>query len=242
MSGSFEDGIGLTYQPIVSLIPERPTVLALHPRCSGRLAGESIPAIHGRELIETLLQKAAEERAEAALYLEVSADDLVRKDIEALFDSSRAAQKTRKRLIVEIGAGCSVSKEALADMLDELRWAGIRVSVATECSNASYRLLLETHPDYLRISDYVVRDCARDVNRQAVLEAITHLAWKLGSAVIADGVTSREDLGTLKSLGVDYAEGGHLCAPLPFNEAIRWAEDVHAESTEERPARAKEVP
>jgi EAL domain-containing protein (putative c-di-GMP-specific phosphodiesterase class I) len=196
--------------------------------------------MRGRDWLETILLKASRQRLDAALYVEMSADDLVKNGPEMLFDSACAPKTARERLIIEIGARGGVPDDELADALDELRWAGVRVSMATECSDASYQLLLETHPDYLRISDYVVRDCATDVNRQAVLEAIAHLSWKLGSAVIADGVKSKEDLGTLKTLGIDYAEGGHLCAPMPFDEAVRWAENVDAKKTEGRQERSEE--
>jgi sensor c-di-GMP phosphodiesterase-like protein len=243
VNGAFQGeraGSELAYQPIVSLIPERPPVLALHSRSGQRYAGwrpgGANPAIRVREWLDTIMSKAA------ALYIEMPAKDLVKEGLEMFFGPAGAPKTHRERLIVEIDSAGAFPDQGLAGALDELRRAGIRISVATECSDASYQLLLETHPDYLRISDYVVRDCAKDTNRQAVLEAISHLSWKMGSSVIADGVRSKEDLVTLKSLGIDYAEGGHLCAPLPFDEAIRWTEDVYTRSTGKRRERSGEGP
>jgi EAL domain-containing protein (putative c-di-GMP-specific phosphodiesterase class I) len=211
------------FQPILSLMPRRSSVLALHPRSreDQESRTKSIP-----NWLPAALERATKEQMRTAFYIEADAETLLSGGIERLLDVSRTFAPTKKQLIVEIGGRGRGSIAALSDVLDELRWVGIHVAVTAEFSDASFRLLLSTHPDYLRISDYIVRDCSSDFHRQGVIEAAVHMAWRFGAAVIADGVTSALDLKTLQTLGVDYAEGGLLCKPLPFDDAIHWTERV----------------
>jgi EAL domain-containing protein (putative c-di-GMP-specific phosphodiesterase class I) len=51
------------------------------------------------------------------------------------------------------------------------------------------------------------------------VQAIVGLARNLGVKVVAEGVETREQLETLRTLGCDFAQGFLFSEPIPHDEA-----------------------
>ena len=105
--------------------------------------------------------------------------------------------------------GCGES--GLPDAVDALRSIGVGIAVAGIGAGAcGFPLLLATRPDYLWIDPCLVRGCHADFYRQAVLEALAHLARKFGARIVAAGVEDAADLDGLSVVGIHLAQGNVL--------------------------------
>lgn len=105
--------------------------------------------------------------------------------------------------------------------IDELRAFGMRIAVDdVGAGQSNYNMILDCHPDALKIDAYVVRGCHADQNRVAVLESITTLAHKFGSQIIAEGIEEPADLEMLLGLGIDLIQGYMLARPMSLDSLI----------------------
>ena len=98
--------------------------------------------------------------------------------------------------------------ETFLHTLDTLRDAGVRIAVDDLGVGASnYQMIVDCHPDYLKIDRHVVLGCSGDRWRHAVLESIATLSRACGATPIAEGVETIEDIDTLLGLGIDTVQG-----------------------------------
>lgn len=81
-------------------------------------------------------------------------------------------------------------------------------------SNFSHALNLPI--DYIKIDASIISNIDRDKNSQIMVETIVDLAQKMNIETIAEFVSSQEIFETVKSLGVDYAQGFHVGKPEPI--------------------------
>ncbi len=72
-------------------------------------------------------------------------------------------------------------------------------------------ILLE--PDYLKISQHYITGISKDPARLRSLNRFLKVAESLGTAVIAVGIESQEDMNVLKSMGVKFGQGFHWGKP-----------------------------
>ncbi len=70
--------------------------------------------------------------------------------------------------------------------------------------------------DYLKIDGSFIRDMLDDPMDMALVESINQIGHVMGTKTIAEFVDSREKLMTLKTFGLDYAQGFYLHKPAPF--------------------------
>ena len=60
-----------------------------------------------------------------------------------------------------------------------------------------------------------------DPARRALASALIKFAGETGSKIIAEGVETASELKTLKTLGVEMAQGYFLARPMPLDNAVR---------------------
>ncbi len=105
---------------------------------------------------------------------------------------------------------------ALEEELAALRARGARV--ALDDAGAGYaglQQIIRIAPDVLKLDRALVHGAHADPSRQALLEALIGFASSTGAAICAEGVEDLEDLRTLVSLDVTYAQGYGLARPGP---------------------------
>jgi EAL domain-containing protein (putative c-di-GMP-specific phosphodiesterase class I) len=56
----------------------------------------------------------------------------------------------------------------------------------------------------------------------AIVGTTIELAHQLGLDVVAEGIENESALATLQSLGCEYAQGFHICRPMPAGEFVPW--------------------
>lgn len=111
-------------------------------------------------------------------------------------------------------------------VLSELSAMGI--SLALDDFGIGYSSLgyLQQFPlNCLKIDRSFVSGLPGNERSEAITRAVVALGKALHMSVVAEGVENRAQLGVLKSLGCDEAQGYLLGRPLPYDELLKWLAD-----------------
>jgi EAL domain-containing protein (putative c-di-GMP-specific phosphodiesterase class I)/DNA-binding response OmpR family regulator len=80
---------------------------------------------------------------------------------------------------------------------------------------ASFRHILELHPDFVKLDIGLVHEIDRDEVRQALVAGIVYFAERTGCRLVAEGVETTGERAILQRLGVQYGQGYLLSRPAP---------------------------
>jgi EAL domain-containing protein (putative c-di-GMP-specific phosphodiesterase class I) len=130
-----------------------------------------------------------------------------------------------QRLIIEITETAAIVNldraRALAETLQRL---GCLLALDDFGAGfASFTYLKHLRFDVLKIDGEYVRGLRDNPTDRLVVAAVVAIARGLGTPSLAEFVTDSDTLDAVRALGVDYAQGFHLGAPLPIDEALRLA-------------------
>jgi EAL domain-containing protein (putative c-di-GMP-specific phosphodiesterase class I) len=240
-----DGGISVLFQPIYALNGGAASVFALEALARGPKGSNAETANvlfeyvrrKGKEAdvdracVAAILAAAASiklpgrpQSAEPAISINVHAATLEQDDafVGFLLDRCEAHGIAVSRLILEI-----VEQQQYWDdvrffgAMDTLRAAGIRIALDDiGLGYSNYRTLIEVRPDFYKIDRYFVTGSKEKDNARAAIESIVLLASRLGGRVIAEGIESRDDLETVRDLGIDLVQGFHLAVPQPASALI----------------------
>ncbi|MCU0270715.1 MAG: EAL domain-containing protein [Acidimicrobiales bacterium] len=105
---------------------------------------------------------------------------------------------------------------ASAEALDRLKVLGVRIAIDDFGTGYSSFAYLRRFPvDVLKIDRSFVQDLVNGPAERAIVEAVVTLGHTLGLEVVAEGVETAAQLGMLRELGCDLAQGFHLSEVLP---------------------------
>jgi diguanylate cyclase (GGDEF)-like protein/PAS domain S-box-containing protein len=105
-------------------------------------------------------------------------------------------------------------------VLDQLKAMTIRLQIDDFGTGYSSLSRLQRLPfNYLKIDRSFVRDLAKGSSSQDIVRAIMQLAHSLKLKVVAEGVETKEQLGTLRELGCDYIQGFLISKPVDVEAA-----------------------
>ncbi len=115
------------------------------------------------------------------------------------------------------------SLEATIDMLERLRALGVRLVVDDFGTGYSSLAYLKRLPvDTVKIDRGFVDGLGREASDMSIIDAICNLARALNLGVIAEGVETIEQVGILRTLGAQAAQGYLWSRPLPADELQPW--------------------
>lgn len=77
------------------------------------------------------------------------------------------------------------------------------------------KTISELRPDYLKIDMDLVRNIHKDLYKQSMVKALVDISNSLNIKLIAEGIETTEELETIFSLGVQFAQGFLLQKPQP---------------------------
>jgi len=139
---------------------------------------------------------------------------------ERFLNSAEAYGHSPNRLmleIVEYRAPWAI--ETFRATLDELRDAGVHIAVDDLGVGASnYQMIVDAHPDHLKIDRHLVHGCSRDPWRKAVLQSVVTLAHACAATPIAEGIEDLADLEVLLETGIDTVQGWLYAQSMPALE------------------------
>lgn len=108
-----------------------------------------------------------------------------------------------------------------ANALRTLRSFGARIALDdVGLGHSNYQMMIDTHPQYMKIDRYFVHGAHADLDRRAVLDSIAQLALRLGARVVGEGVEESRDLMVLTDAGIDLAQGYLFARPLSAPDLI----------------------
>ena len=79
---------------------------------------------------------------------------------------------------------------------------------------------MELSPDFIKVDLTLVRGIDTDPPRQELLRALNSVAASINASVIAEGVETSEELATIVSLGISYAQGYLFGHPAPLSRGV----------------------
>lgn len=126
-------------------------------------------------------------------------------------------------LCFEVTETVAISQMAMAQrFINALRTQGCKFSLDDFGSGmSSYSYLKSLHVDYLKIDGSLVLDIAHDPVDYTMVESIHRIGHAMGIKTIAEFVENEATLASLRTIGVDYAQGYLLHRPVPMDEIFK---------------------
>jgi EAL domain-containing protein (putative c-di-GMP-specific phosphodiesterase class I) len=153
------------------------------------------------------------------IYISVNAspDTILCDDIEATMDGVDL-----DRIVLEITEHARVESYARLNMaLAPLRARGLRIAIDDAGAGyASLQHILQLRPDIIKLDMGLTRSIDLDPARRALAMALIGFAYQLNSTIVAEGVETESELKTLKTIGIEAAQGYLLGRPMPHAEAL----------------------
>lgn len=123
-----------------------------------------------------------------------------------------------------------VSLEAARTFILDLRTLGCSFALDDFGSGMSSFRYLKTLPvGYLKIDGDFVKNLLTDPSDRTVVEMITRVGHVTGKKIVAECVETAAVFNILEDIGVDFAQGYGIAAPLPFELALKTAKAGRAE-------------
>jgi len=108
------------------------------------------------------------------------------------------------------------SYDSVLGAIEGLRRHGVRLAVDDAGAGyAGLHHILRLRPEILKLDMALTRGIDADPARRALATALVHFAAEIDSMIVAEGVETTEELDTLTSLGVQWAQGYLLGRPTP---------------------------
>ena len=166
-------------------------------------------------------------RVPADLYLAVNAspETILSPELAGMLENASA-----KRIILELTEHAHVDDYArLLGALQPLRQRGIRLAVDDAGAGyASLQHVLHLQPDLIKLDMGLTRNIDIDLPRRALASALISFARETGCRIIAEGVETASELATLRSLGVEKAQGYFLGRPMPLTDIATMIDGLEA--------------
>ncbi len=144
------------------------------------------------------------------LSVNLSPEAVLDPGLDDLLDSCSA-----DRLVIEVTEHAPVQDyPALLARLDKLRGVGARVAVDDAGAGfAGLQHVLRLRPEILKLDIALTDGIDHDPARRALSTALVSFADEIGAVIVAEGIETREELATLRALGVPWGQGYHLGRP-----------------------------
>lgn len=126
------------------------------------------------------------------------------------------------RVVLELTEHETITEyQKVSETLRPLRDRGVRIAVDDAGAGyASFRHILRLQPDYIKLDRSLISNIQTDPALRALATALIRFASETGSKIVAEGVETREELETLRELGVKKAQGYYFSKPLPLSAAL----------------------
>jgi EAL domain-containing protein (putative c-di-GMP-specific phosphodiesterase class I)/GGDEF domain-containing protein len=151
------------------------------------------------------------------LHLNLMADTIVTEEetLAPLHHVLSGTGRQANQTVLEINPSHAALKPDLFIAgLHRLRRLGYRIALdGVGTGNYPLTVIAGAKPDLIKMDREIVTGLPRDSSCVAVLEALQHLAARIGAQVVAEGVERLEQLATLRQYGVGIAQGDLLAPP-----------------------------
>ncbi len=102
----------------------------------------------------------------------------------------------------------------LKSLIAYYRQAGFRVALDDlGAGYSSLNLIHQLRPDIMKLDMELIRGIHQDAYKASITEKLLELAQKLGILTVAEGIETPEELGWVRSHGVDFVQGYLIARP-----------------------------
>lgn len=217
-------GIRMVYQPIVAAqdhrlygyealmrssepaLPSPPAVIE---------AAEKLGRLHqlGRQLRDIVaVQARAAQPFDHVFFVNLHSSDLAD---PTLYDASSPLTEFASSIVLEITERASI--EGLGDLesrLARLREFGYRIAIDDlGAGYAGLSYFARLRPNVVKIDISLTRGIDADPVRQRIVRSLSDLAHELEMQVVAEGIETSAELGTVNEMGVDLIQGYLIARP-----------------------------
>lgn len=228
-----EEGLYTVYQPIINLsdasihaheaLIRGPRGTALHtPDALLRAAAQECLAFEFEyACLVAALRTWGQMKVPGRLFVNVSAAALMQlvqvRGSEALLALIDGMGILPRMLVLEITEHERVEDmDALADVVAQVRSAGVSLALDDfGDGRSSLRLWSQLKPEVVKIDKYFTRNISQHGDKLKTIQALLQIADIFGTALVAEGVETKEDLRVLRDLGIAYGQGYFLGHPNP---------------------------
>lgn len=107
-----------------------------------------------------------------------------------------------------------VDMDALGAVVAQVRSSGVSLALDDfGDGRSSLRLWSQIKPEVVKIDKYFTRNISQHGDKLKTLQALLQIADIFGTALVAEGIETREDLRVLRDLGIAYGQGYFLGHP-----------------------------
>lgn len=221
------DGLRMVYQPIIEVAQNRVTGFESLARFSTSPVRTpdvwfAEAAQVGRAVeLESLAVKAA---LKALFYLppsvyvtvNMSPETIIKGDFGGLLNGAPL-----DRIVVEVTEHQAVEKyDELMAVIRPLQIRGLRIAIDDAGAGyASFRHILNLHPHIVKLDTSITRCIDTDRSRRALAAALRGFASETKCSIVAEGVETAAELETIKTLGIEKAQGYYLGRPGTLEQA-----------------------
>lgn len=104
--------------------------------------------------------------------------------------------------------------DALAGVVAEIRSAGVSLALDDfGDGRSSLRLWSQLKPEIVKIDKYFTKDISQHADKLKTIQALQQIAAIFGTALVAEGIETEDDLRVLRDLGIAYGQGYFLGRP-----------------------------
>lgn len=151
------------------------------------------------------------------LHLNLMADTVVAggETLEPLHHALSGTARQPRQTVLEINpTDAALKSELLYAGLHRLRHLGYRIALdGVGAGSYPLTVIAKARPDLIKMDREIVAGLPGDGSCLAVLEALLHLAPRIGAKVVAEGVERPDQLAILRRYGVAIAQGNLLGPP-----------------------------
>lgn len=106
------------------------------------------------------------------------------------------------------------NQKHLKDILEYYRAKGFKIALDDVGEGySSLNMLIELKPDIIKIDRNIISGIDKNELKQSVYKALYNLASEHNITVLAEGIETAYELETIKSIGVDLAQGYYFAKP-----------------------------
>lgn len=104
--------------------------------------------------------------------------------------------------------------DCLASVVAEVRSVGVSLALDDfGDGRSSLRLWSQLKPEFVKIDKYFTKDISQHADKLKTIQALQQIAAIFGTALVAEGIETDDDLRVMRDLGISYGQGYLLGRP-----------------------------
>jgi len=170
-------------------------------------------------------EEAARHNVQEKLFVNMDAEGLAFLHLadRSLADAAEEVGILPRNVVLEITERQAVDDfPRLLEYVEWLRAQGFMLAIDDAGNGySSLEAIAEMRPDYIKVERSLVRSLRNSGMRRALLGALARLAEHIGTAIVAEGIETRDELAAVIDAGVTYGQGYYLGRPNDLFKPLR---------------------